>query len=138
MPSRRRCRCRRHHCRPHCCPTMSGLNELVRPADRSKYASLTDITFALHDWAAKDRFSFRRGHTAGLSWVCATKETSGCQWKVRGERQKRWRAEMEIGDSEVYVNIFLFTYLQPIGSRWRWWWVYGRGHLVWQGIQFFR
>jgi hypothetical protein len=46
---------------------MSGLNELVRPADRSKYASLTDITFALHDWAAKDKFSFRRGHTAGLS-----------------------------------------------------------------------
>ena len=79
---------------------MSGLNELVRPADRSEYASLADITFALHDWAVKDKFSFRRGHTAGLSWVCATKETSGCQWKVRVERQKRWRAEMEIGEAE--------------------------------------
>ena len=79
---------------------MSGLNDLVRPADRSEYTSVADITFALHDWAVKDKFSFRCGHTAGLSWVCATKETSGCQWKVRGERHKRWRAETEIGEAE--------------------------------------
>jgi hypothetical protein len=80
---------------------MSGLNELVRPADRSEYASLADITFALHDWAVKDKFSFRRGHMSGLSWVCAAKEISGCQWKVRGEKQKRWRVGVETMGAEV-------------------------------------
>src|SRR4051794_18469751 len=74
---------------------MAALNDLVRPADRSEYTSLADITFALHDWAVKEKFSFRRNHSTGLSWSCATKETSGCRWKVRGERQKRWRIKKE-------------------------------------------
>ena len=34
-------------------------------------------------------------------WVCATKQESGCQWKVRGEVQKRWRIEgAEEGNDE--------------------------------------
>jgi hypothetical protein len=78
---------------------MSGLLELVIPSNRSEYSSIDDLTFALHDWAVKEKFSFRRAKSSGASWVCATKEETGCQWKVRGEAQKRWRIEGE-GEEE--------------------------------------
>jgi len=74
---------------------MSGLFDLVHPSDRSEYTSVEDVTFALHDWAVKDKFSFRRAKSSGASWVCATKDTNGCRWKVRAERQRRCRIMQE-------------------------------------------
>jgi hypothetical protein len=76
-------------------PAMAGLLELVVPSNGSEYTSIEDITFALYDWAVKEKFSFRRAKSSGVSWVCATREQTGCQWKVRGEVQKRWRIEGE-------------------------------------------
>lgn len=72
---------------------MAGLLELIVPANGSEYSSIEDITFALHDWAVKEKFSFRRAKSSGVSWVCATREQTGCQWKVRGEIQRRWKVE---------------------------------------------
>jgi hypothetical protein len=68
--------------------TMSGLLELIIPSNGSEFSLIGDITFALPDWAIKEKFSFRRAKSSGVSWVCATREKSGCQWKVRGEVQK--------------------------------------------------
>jgi hypothetical protein len=58
---------------------MPGLLELVVSLNGSEYSSIEDITFALHDWAIKEKFSFRRVKSSGVSWVCATKEQTGCQ-----------------------------------------------------------
>lgn len=58
---------------------MVGLLELVIPFfNGSEYSSIKDITFALHDWAVKEKFSFWWVKSSGVSWVCATKEQTGC------------------------------------------------------------
>jgi hypothetical protein len=75
---------------------MSGLSELLVPADRTEYSSKSELVFALHDWAVKEKFSFRVAKSSGASWRCAQKE---CPWKVRGEVRKRWRIEGD-GDEE--------------------------------------
>ena len=88
---------------------MAGLLEIVIPLNGSEYSSIEDLTFALHDWAVKDKFSFRRAKSSGASWVCATKEETGCQWKVRGEAQKRWRIEGEGEEEDGDEEARLFT-----------------------------
>jgi hypothetical protein len=94
--------------------TMSGLLELVIPSNGSEFSSIGDITFALHDWAVKEKFSFRRAKSSGVSWVCATRETSGCQWKVRGEVRKRWRIsgeeETDGDDEEACLYTLVIVY----------------------------
>ncbi|ELR08061.1 hypothetical protein GMDG_02888, partial [Pseudogymnoascus destructans 20631-21] len=71
---------------------MSGLSKLSVPADRTEYSSKSDLVFALHDWAIKEKFSFRVAKSSGASWRCAQKE---CPWKVQG-----WRIEGD-GDEEL-------------------------------------
>ena len=78
---------------------MSGLHELIVPADRTEYSSVDELEFALHDWVVKEKFAFRHAKSSGATWHCAHKDI-GCQWKVRGERKKRWRAEEEDDDDD--------------------------------------
>jgi hypothetical protein len=87
-------------------PAMAGLYELVVPSNGSEYTSIEDITFALHDWAVKEKFSFRRAKSSGASWVCATREQTGCQWKVREEAQKRWRIEGEEESDDEEARLY--------------------------------
>jgi hypothetical protein len=79
---------------------MSSLSKLLVPTDRTEYSSKSKLVFALHDWAVKEKFSFRVAKSSGASWRCAQKE---CPWKVRGEVRKRWRIEGD-GDEEEDVN----------------------------------
>jgi hypothetical protein len=46
---------------------MAGLLELIVPTNGSEYSSIEDITFALHDWAVKEKFSFGRAKSSGVS-----------------------------------------------------------------------
>ncbi|OBT38691.1 hypothetical protein VE00_10840 [Pseudogymnoascus sp. WSF 3629] len=50
---------------------MSSLSELLVPADRTEYSSKSELVFALHDWAVKEKFSFRVAKSSGASWRCA-------------------------------------------------------------------
>ena len=84
---------------------MAGLLELVVPSNGSEYSSIEDITFALHNWAVKDKFSFWWVKSSGVLWVCVTRKQTSCQWKVQGEIQKCWRLEGEVeGEGEGQAN----------------------------------
>jgi hypothetical protein len=68
-------------------PATSGLFEFVVPLNGSEYTSIENITFALHDWAVKGKFSFRRAKSSGRFGGLRDQGTDRLPMGVRGEVQ---------------------------------------------------
>jgi hypothetical protein len=65
---------------------MAALDQLSVPVDGLEFVSFDDLSFALDDWAVKEKFAFRvKNKEAGIGvYICAQAQTLGCQWRCTG------------------------------------------------------
>jgi hypothetical protein len=100
---------------------MAAIDLLAVPTAGTEYSSFDDLEFALHDWAVKEKFSFRivRKEARSSTYVCAAKGTTGCTWRCNGTSPAKGMCRLSIQETEhICMGAPLSTHRSSSRREW--------------------